>query len=159
MPKLKLVELNVLLTPVPLRVAVWAAALRLPLRTREAVGVNVTEIVQFAPAPRLAGQLLVWAKSPVTEIPVSTARLPELDSVNVCGTLATANCCKLKLALDGLNVASTVPMVYVAELTGLSRKPGCAAKALTVSPLVIVRASVLEAECADVQLGAVPSVV
>src|SRR5579862_371474 len=36
-----------------------------PKRLPNAVGVNVTLIVQFAPAARLAGQLLSWAKSPL----------------------------------------------------------------------------------------------
>ena len=39
--------------------AIKTLAVRLPV----APGVNVTEIVQLAPAARLAGQSLVWAKS------------------------------------------------------------------------------------------------
>ena len=57
-------------------------ALRAPL----AVGLNVTLIVQWAPAATLEPQLLVWVKSPalepVTEIPVTlNAPLPVLVRV------------------------------------------------------------------------------
>lgn len=40
--------------------------LKFPFREPFAVGVKVTEIVQLALGGRLAGQLLVWAKSPLT---------------------------------------------------------------------------------------------
>lgn len=41
---------------------------KVPARFPEAVGVNVTLIVQFAPAPKELGQLLVCAKSPDAEM-------------------------------------------------------------------------------------------
>ena len=59
-----------------------SVALRLPL----ALGVNVTLMVHFELLPRLEGQLLVWAKSPLL-VPVMpillmvTAKLPVLETV------------------------------------------------------------------------------
>src|SRR5258708_25412872 len=41
-----------------------------PARLPEITGSKVTLILQFAPFARALGQLLVWAKSPLTEIPV-----------------------------------------------------------------------------------------
>ena len=57
-----------------------------PPRAPLAVGLNVTLIVQLAPAATLEPQLLVWVKSPalepVTEIPVTlNAPLPVLVRV------------------------------------------------------------------------------
>src|ERR1039457_756674 len=66
-------------TPVPERVTVWGdpAALSVMVtdapRLPAAVGVKVTEILQFPPAATLAPQVLVCAKSPAL-VPV-TARL------------------------------------------------------------------------------------
>ena len=58
--------------PVPVRLTVWVAGLALsvmvkePLREPLAVGVKVTLRVQLALAARLAPQVLVWEKSPLT---------------------------------------------------------------------------------------------
>src|SRR4051794_31104395 len=90
-------------------------ALRLPV----AVGMNATEIVQLAPAGRLAGQVLVWAKSPPF-VPVTAillivrGTLPVLRRPTFCETLLTprawianvrlvgeAEACR-KAVLDGL---------------------------------------------------------
>jgi hypothetical protein len=57
--------------PVPERLAVCglfvalSVTVNVPLRAPVAVGVNVTLIVQLAPAATLAPQLFVWAKSPL----------------------------------------------------------------------------------------------
>ena len=58
--------------PVPVRLTVWVAGLALsamvkePLREPLTVGVKVTLRVQLALAARLAPQVLVWEKSPLT---------------------------------------------------------------------------------------------
>ena len=53
-----------------------------PERVPDVDGVNVTFIVQFTPAPRLAGQLLVCAKSPLVEMEEMLSEvLPVLVSV------------------------------------------------------------------------------
>jgi hypothetical protein len=53
-----------------------------------AVGVNVTSIVQLAPAPRLLPQLLVWANSPVVAMLLIVAdELVLLVSVTTCAAL------------------------------------------------------------------------
>ncbi len=66
--------------PLPVKV-VFAGALpltaRVPLRGPVAVGVNVTLIVQLEETASEAGQLLVWAKSPVAAMPeMETGRSP-----------------------------------------------------------------------------------
>jgi hypothetical protein len=63
-------------------------ALRLPV----ALGVNVTGIVQLAPAASDVGQLLVWAKSPAFVPPIAmlatlSEAVPELVSVTVWAAL------------------------------------------------------------------------
>jgi hypothetical protein len=52
-------------------------------------GVNVTVIVQLAPAAKLLGQLFVWRKSTelVSMSEMLTKELPVLESVTVCGVL------------------------------------------------------------------------
>jgi len=67
-------------------------------RVPGAVGVNVTLIVQFTPAPTLLPQLLVWAKSPEF-VPVKATfdmfrvALPVFESVTVCGGLVVPVAC------------------------------------------------------------------
>jgi hypothetical protein len=59
-----------------------------PVRAPEAVGVNVTMIVQVAPDGKVAAQLLVWAKSPLLAIfEMFKLALPALVTVKCCGTL------------------------------------------------------------------------
>ena len=58
---------------------------RLPFLVPEAVGVNVTEIEQLAPAASVEPQLLVCPKSPVVVIDeIVAAALPVFDNVTVC---------------------------------------------------------------------------
>lgn len=73
--------------PVPLSVTL-RAALRAPL----AVGVNVTLMVQLAPAATLDPQLLVWPKSPALVPPIAMleivrAVLPVFVRVTLCAAL------------------------------------------------------------------------
>ena len=73
--------------PVALSVTVSVA-----LKLAAEAGVNVTEIVQLAPAASEAPQVLVWAKSatfvPETAMPViAKAALPVLVSVALCAAL------------------------------------------------------------------------
>jgi hypothetical protein len=64
------------------------AALRAPV----AVGVNVTLILQLAPAARLVPQVFVWLKSPLF-VPVMamlvmpSAAVPVLERVTACAAL------------------------------------------------------------------------
>lgn len=64
--------------PVPLNCAVWgelealSLTVSVPVREPRAMGVKLTEIVQFVPAPSVlgdSGQFEVCAKLPVVEIP------------------------------------------------------------------------------------------
>jgi hypothetical protein len=84
----------VLLEPVPVSFTDWglpealSAILRVPVRVPEAVGVNVTLIVQFPPAAREVPQLSASAKSPVAEIlEIVKGAEPVLVSVTVCAAL------------------------------------------------------------------------
>ena len=80
------------LVPVPLRLAVCGLLLALSLtdsvalRLPVAVGVNVSLMVHFELLPRLEGQLLVWAKSPLLDpvmpmLLMVTVELPVLETV------------------------------------------------------------------------------
>jgi len=80
--------------PVPLSVTVCgepgalSVAVSVPERDPEAVGVNVTEIVQLAPAATAVPQVFIAAKSPETAIEViETATVPEFERVTVCAAL------------------------------------------------------------------------
>jgi hypothetical protein len=76
--------------PVPLNATIWGELVALsvmvtvPVRLPAAVGVNVTEMVQFAPAATLVPQVWVCAKSPDIAIEVTVkAVVPEFVSVTV----------------------------------------------------------------------------
>jgi hypothetical protein len=94
--KVKLAGLKLRTAPVPVpeseTVCGLPGALSLidsvPVRVPVAVGVKVTDIVQFAPAARDVVQAVVFAKSPVIVIlmPVSGA-LPSEYRVTVCAGL------------------------------------------------------------------------
>jgi hypothetical protein len=90
-----------------------------------AVGLNVTLMVQWALAERLAGQLLLSLKSPlfvpVMLIPVMVSgALPELVSVTVCEELVEPTFSFPKLMLVGLSVtAGTVPVPFKLTVCGL----------------------------------------
>ncbi len=81
--------------PVPVRLTVCglpealSVMLKVPVRVPDAVGVNVTLMVQLAPAATEPPQVSVSAKSPLAAIlPVIVrAALPLLDSVTVCAAL------------------------------------------------------------------------
>jgi hypothetical protein len=80
--------------PVPDIVIVWGLFVALsvivmvPNRFPDAVGVNVTLIVQVAPAATLVGQLLTWPKSPLeVTLEITSAALPVLVSVTACTAL------------------------------------------------------------------------
>ena len=64
-------------SPVPVSEIVWVGLpgelsfnVTAPVRVPEAVGVNVIVMVQFCPAVIVAGQVLLWAKSPLLAIEV-----------------------------------------------------------------------------------------
>src|SRR5256885_4622100 len=70
--------------PVPLSDAVCglpmaeSVIVSVPVRAPDCDGVKVALTVQLAPAPRLAGQLLVSAKSPFAAIPLMVSAEPPL---------------------------------------------------------------------------------
>ena len=86
---------SVTVEPVPVSDTVCGDPLALsvmvsvPVRDPPAVGVKVTEIVQFAPAAMLDPQFCVSAKSPeaAMDVTLSVAE-PLLVSVTVCAALA-----------------------------------------------------------------------
>src|SRR5258708_9997162 len=80
--------------PVPVRLTdcglpeALSVMLRVPVRLPDAVGVNVTLMVQFAPAATELPQVLVWAKSPLAETAVRVSEaLPVLGSGTDCAAL------------------------------------------------------------------------
>ena len=65
-----------------------AMIVSVPARLPAAVGVNFTEIEQFAPAATDVPQVLICAKSPDVAIELrASAASPELASVTVCAAL------------------------------------------------------------------------
>jgi len=55
-----------------------------PLRLPVTVGVKVTRIAQLLPAARVAPQLLVWLKSPVTAMPLMLRGAPPVFVNGIC---------------------------------------------------------------------------
>jgi hypothetical protein len=58
--------------------------LRVPVLVPTASGLKVTEMEQLAPTLKVAGQVLVWEKSPLAVmLEIVSVALPELISVTV----------------------------------------------------------------------------
>ena len=80
---------------------------RLPVRIPPAVGVNVTEMAQFAPAATLEPQVLAWAKSPEAAIElIFSAAVPVLVSVTVWAALVVPWFSEEKVKLDCVSVTA-----------------------------------------------------
>src|SRR3989442_15639482 len=100
-----------------------------PVRLPSAVGVNVTLIVQLAPAATELPQVLVWAKSspPTVMLLISSAPLPELVRVTVCRTLGVPISWSPKFTLVVERVtwgnATRNPYALMFPIKGLLRKP------------------------------------
>src|SRR5260370_4537233 len=108
--------------PIPVRLTdcglpdVLSVMLRVPVRLRDAVGVNVTLMVQFALAATELPQVLVWAKSPLAETLVRFSEaLPVLESVTDCAALV-------------------VPTVWLAKASEEVERLATAAEAPTPEP-------------------------
>src|SRR5579864_3005410 len=100
-----------------------------PARVPVAVGVNVTWIEQLPPEPRLAGQLLLWLKSPlVVMLLMFSAPRPILVRVAVCGLLLVPVFCAAKVSVAGNSV--TLTTLSAAEPAWV--KPVPAPEAVTV---------------------------
>ena len=77
-----------------------------PFRVPITVGVKITLSLQIEPAANVAGQLLVWVKSPVIWIlPTFNVAFPVLVRVTVCAALEVATCWPAKVELVGVTVA------------------------------------------------------
>lgn len=96
-------------SPVPLRETVWApddalsVTVKVPVRERMAVGVNVTVTAQLVPALSEPAQVLVSEKSPPTVMPLSVrVAVPVFVTVTVWAALAEPRFSspKLKLLAD-----------------------------------------------------------
>jgi hypothetical protein len=67
--------------------------------------------VQFAPAPKVAAQLLVWEKSPVAApIEIVVDPVPEFVTVTVLPALVVPTVCEVNVKLEGDGVTVTVPV-------------------------------------------------
>src|SRR3954466_1646927 len=106
-----------------------------------AVGPNVTEIVQFAPAARVlgaTGHVFVWEYSPelVPSVPIDVivrAAVPEFVSVTSCGELEVPTGCWPKLRLVGERVtagAAVTPVPVSATECGV---PGASSAMLMLA--------------------------
>jgi hypothetical protein len=109
--------------PVPVRLndcglpEALSVMLRVPMRVPDAVGVNVTLMVQLAPAATELPQVLVWAKSPLAETPVRFSEaLPVFASVTVCAALVVPTVWLVKVSEEaerlttGAEAAAPVPV-------------------------------------------------
>jgi hypothetical protein len=83
----------------------------------DAVGVNVTLMVQLAPAATELPQVLVWAKSPLAETLVRFSEaLPVFESVTVCAALVVPTVWLVKVNEEaerlttGAEAAAPVPV-------------------------------------------------
>jgi hypothetical protein len=89
---------------------------RLPFLVPEALGENVTEIEQFAPAPSDEPQLLVCPKSPAAVIDeIVTAALPVFDNVTACCGLVVPTIWLPKVRLATESWSDAVVPVPVSE--------------------------------------------
>lgn len=96
--------------------------MRVPVRAPGAVGKNVMEIAQFAPAATLAPHVLVSAKSPDAAIDVIVSvAVPEFVNVSTCGAPLAPTTCEAKSRLVEESVAAgagaVTTMVRGAEVT------------------------------------------
>jgi hypothetical protein len=74
-----------------------------PVRVPLAVGLNVTLIVQLAPAARLDPHVFVCAKSPLATIElIAAAAFPVFCTVTVCAALVAPTVVLPNVRLDGL---------------------------------------------------------
>lgn len=122
LPKSTAVGAMIGVAPVPFNVAL-AGALPLtemvPLRGPVVVGVNVTLMVQLEETASEAGQLLVWEKSPVVEMPeIETGRSPVFVYVNTCDVLVVFCGWPAKVSVAGLNEAEMVNPVPLRNTVG-----------------------------------------
>jgi hypothetical protein len=99
-------------SPVPESVTFWvpepalSVTVSAPVREPWAVGLNVTDIVQEAPAPSDAPQLLVLWKSPLAEVElIERVAFPLFVSVTALALLVLPTGSPLKLRLVGLRAA------------------------------------------------------
>lgn len=82
---LELVPLRLTVCGLP---AALSRTLKLPVRVPDAVGVNVTLMLQFPPAASEPPHVLVAAKSPLaTMLVIDSVAPPVLDRVTVCAAL------------------------------------------------------------------------
>lgn len=104
-----------------------------PPRLPVAVGVNFTEIKQFAPAATDVPQVLVCAKSPdvAIELKVSAA-CPELASVTVCAALVVPVISEAKIRLVGEGVAAGVGATPVPVIETVCGDPLILSEIVTV---------------------------
>src|SRR5262245_40520180 len=126
-------------TPVPLSPTVCGLPaaldemLTLAVRAPAAVGVNVTEIVQLAPAASVlgpSGQLLSWAKSPALApaspmLEITSGASPEFVNVTLCAALVvpTSWLPKPRLVGDRLT-AGVVPVPLSGTVRSEERRVG-----------------------------------
>ena len=88
------VPLSAAVCVVPVTLLELSVTVRVALRLPGAVGLNVTEIVQFAPTATLLPQVLVCAKSPglvplIAMLAIVSGPVPELLSVTVWALVVT----------------------------------------------------------------------
>jgi hypothetical protein len=99
--------------PVPAKLTVCglpgalSVIVSVPVRAPDAVGLNVTLIVQFPAAATLVPQVLLWAKSPLAAILVMVIAVPpEFSSFTVCALELEPTSWPVKVKVVGVSAAS-----------------------------------------------------
>src|SRR5215469_3164852 len=91
-----------------------------PERVPRSVGAKVVLMVQLAPGGNVAGQLFVWAKSPVVAIPLMfRVTVPLLVRVTVCDALAVPTTWLANVKLAGVSApAAPMPVPTMGSTAG-----------------------------------------
>ena len=89
--------------------ATLSVTINVPVRVPFAVGSNVTEIVQLIVADRIAGQLLVWEKSPASVPPIPMS-------------LMSSGVCPLLVSCTGKVVLLLTACEHLADLDSVGRR-------------------------------------
>src|SRR5437773_5471832 len=110
-----------------------------PVLVPVAIGANRTVTAQLLPLLKLAGQLLVWEKSPLAAIAIFWMLLPLLfATVTVCGLPVVPTSCLLKMTEPGERVrGGNIPVPVKLTVWGLVAALSAIASIPVRAPLAV----------------------
>jgi hypothetical protein len=141
------VPLSAAVCVVPVALLELSVTVSVALRLPGAVGVNVTEIVQFAPAAKLLPQVLVSAKSPglvpvIATLAIVSDPVPEFVNVTVCALVVTPSFVLANVRKSGANAAVGTPAPVPVSETVCVLPVTLPALSVTVTVAVLVPVAV-----------------